>query len=58
MNNDNNKNAEKDTVGEVGSSLEGGFEENSKNDSEVTNKDLKGKKVDADPSEEQGKPAQ
>ena len=56
MNND--KNNEKDTVGEVGSSIPGGQNPKPEHDEQVTEKDLKGKKVDADLSDPKDKPAE
>jgi hypothetical protein len=51
MNNEKDKEQDKDTAGEVGSGIAGGFDPNAKEDSQVTNADMKGKKVDADPED-------
>ncbi len=50
------KKEDDETVGQVGSSLAGGFEDNKNEEGTLTNKNLKGKKVDADPNEEKDKP--
>lgn len=59
MNNENKyTNKEKDTVGQVGSGIPGGQNPNPESDEQVTEKDLKGKKVDADLTEEKDRPAE
>ena len=57
MSNENEKSIDKNTVGQVGSSLEGGFEQEPEKQEQVTNNDLKGKKVDADLTNDNEKPA-
>lgn len=54
----NEKNHDKDNVGEVGSSIAGGQNPKPEQDEQVTQKDLKGKKVDADLSDSKDKPAE
>jgi hypothetical protein len=54
----NDKSHDKDTVGEVGSSIPGGQNPKPEQDEQVTEQDLKGKKVDADLSEEKDRPAE
>jgi len=47
-----------DTVGQVGSKIDGGgLDDPQQNESLVTSKDLKGKKVDADPADPAQQPA-
>ena len=57
MSNENEKSIDKNTVGQVGSSLEGGLEQDPEKQEQVTNNDLKGKKVDADLTNDNEKPA-
>ena len=57
MSNENEKSIDKNTVGQVGSSLEGGLEQEPEKQEQVTNNDLKGKKVDADLTNDNEKPA-
>lgn len=57
MPDEKNKEQQQDTVGEVGSSIAGGFDENKDDQSQLTNKDLKGKKIDADEDKPSDKPA-
>jgi hypothetical protein len=57
MSDDKNKDDQKNTVGQVGSGLAGGFEENKEENTTVTNNDLKGKKVDANPENPAEKPS-
>ena len=57
MSNENKKSTDKNTVGQVGSSLEGGFEKEPEKQEQVTNNDLKGKKVDDDLTNDNEKPA-
>ena len=57
MSNENEKSIDKNTVGQVGSSLEGGLEQDPEKQEQVTNNDLKGKKVDADLTNDSEKPA-
>jgi hypothetical protein len=54
---DTKKPNDKDTVGQVGSSVDGGLDPANNNDEQITQKDLKGKKVDADPSQPSDQPA-
>jgi hypothetical protein len=58
MQQENNKNEEKNTVGEVGSSLAGGLNPQQEEEQQVTNAALKGKKVDADLEREEDRPAE
>ena len=57
MSNENEKSIDKNTVGQDGSSLEGGLEQEPEKQEQVTNNDLKGKKVDADLTNDNEKPA-
>ena len=59
MNTENDKSPEetKNTVGQVGSSVDGGFDEQNMHEELVTKNDMKGKKVDADLTNEDERPA-
>ncbi|WP_207493688.1 hypothetical protein [Aridibaculum aurantiacum] len=56
MSTSNNPN-DKETVGEVGSQVDGDPNNNQDNQEQVDKADLAGKKVDADPTEPEGQPA-
>jgi hypothetical protein len=57
MTDEKNKHDQENTVGQVGSGLPGGFEDNNDEKTNVTNNDLKGKKVDANPENPAEKPS-